>query len=334
MDNTLSKLSKAILIIATVLLITSIFLPLWVISLDAPQYPEGLEMKIYADRIGGDIDIINGLNHYIGMQTLHAENFFEFTILRYLIGFYALLCLIAMFMNKKRALYFVLWAFIIFGCVAMIDFWRWEYNYGHNLDPKAAIIVPGMSYQPPLIGYKKLLNFGAFAMPDIGGWTLFSAGVLLLFASLKESNLLKKKKINSSLVVSLSLVLLMACSTPSVSPIKINSDRCGFCEMTISNGKFAAELITQKGRVYKFDDLHCMLGYQKENSSTVFEEYYINDYSLDNVLIPAKSAFYVHNDDLHSPMRGNTAAFGVLDSAKSYATRCNKTVATWAEIEL
>jgi copper chaperone NosL len=61
----------------------------------------------------------------------------------------------------------------------MYDFWRWEYNYGHNLNPDAAIIVPGMAYQPPLIGYKQLLNFGAYSMPDIGGWIFIGVGVLL-----------------------------------------------------------------------------------------------------------------------------------------------------------
>jgi len=49
--------------------------------------------------------------------------------------------------------------FVLFGIIAMVDFWRWEYDYGHDLDPNAAIIVPGMAYQPPLIGFKQLLNF-------------------------------------------------------------------------------------------------------------------------------------------------------------------------------
>jgi hypothetical protein len=55
----------------------------------------------------------------------------------------------------------------------MIDFWLWEYDYGHNLNPNAPIIVPGMSYQPPLLGFKQLLNFGAYSYPDVGGWIMF-----------------------------------------------------------------------------------------------------------------------------------------------------------------
>ena len=73
-----------------------------------------------------------------------------------------------------------------FVILAGIDFYRWNYEYGHNLDPNAAIKVPGMSYQPPLIGYKQLLNFGAYSIPDIGGWMLTGAGILLFAVVLKE----------------------------------------------------------------------------------------------------------------------------------------------------
>ena len=82
------------------------------------------------------------------------------------------------FQKKFSDLLFVL--FVGFGIVAMVDFWKWEYQYGHDLNPDAAIKVPGMSYQPPLIGYKQLLNFGAYSMPDIGGWIFILAGLILV----------------------------------------------------------------------------------------------------------------------------------------------------------
>jgi copper chaperone NosL len=59
--------------------------------------------------------------------------------------------------------------------LALYDMWQWGYQYGHNLDPKAAISIPDMTYQPPLIGFKQLLNFGAWSLPDIGGWVLGAA---------------------------------------------------------------------------------------------------------------------------------------------------------------
>lgn len=167
------------------------FLPIWRIELSAPQYPEGLVMLIYNNALGGNVDIINGLNHYIGMQTLHADNFIEFTILPYIISFFVGFAFIAALIGKRRLLNFLFISFVIFGVIAMIDFWRWEYNYGHNLDPNAAIQVPGMSYQLPLIGYKVLLNFGAYSIPDIGGWLFIGSGLLMFITVFWENNLIR-----------------------------------------------------------------------------------------------------------------------------------------------
>ena len=90
-EQKLSFSSKILLVITALLLVISIFVPLWRIDLDAPQYPEGLNLMIYADHLGGNVDIINGLNHYIGMKTLHKEDFVEFTVLPYVIAGFAIL---------------------------------------------------------------------------------------------------------------------------------------------------------------------------------------------------------------------------------------------------
>ncbi len=193
-EKKISRNSSALLILAAVLLAISVFVPVWRIDLDAPQYPEGLRLLIYADRLGGNVDIINGLNHYIGMKTLHTEDFVEFAILPYLIGFFVIFSITAAFVKRKWLFYLLFAAFILFGVVAMVDFWRWEYNYGHNLDPNAAIIVPGMAYQPPLIGFKQLLNFGAYSIPAVGGWFFIISGALMLLAFFMETKLFKSKK--------------------------------------------------------------------------------------------------------------------------------------------
>lgn len=194
MQKKITGLSRLLLIVAAILLAVSIFMPLWYIDLDAPQYPEGLRLLIYPNKLAGDVEIINGLNHYIGMQTLHAENFIEFTVLPYIIGFFALLTLVVALIGKRVGVYTLFSLFVIFGIVAMYDFWKWEYNYGHNLSPDAAIKVPGMAYQPPLIGFKQLLNFGAYSFPDIGGWLFIGAGALMLFTVIIEWRRAKKLK--------------------------------------------------------------------------------------------------------------------------------------------
>ncbi|HET6990908.1 MAG TPA: hypothetical protein VFJ43_06265, partial [Bacteroidia bacterium] len=176
----LSVLTRILTVVAALSMITAIYLPIWRIDLAAPQYPEGLYMNIWADKLGGNIDIINGLNHYIGMKTLHANEFVEFTILPYIIWSFVFLGILTAVLNRRKIfnVYFTL--FLLFAVTAMVDFYRWEYNYGHNLNPEAPIQVPGQAYQPPLIGYKQLLNFGAYSIPDKGGWMIVASGVLLL----------------------------------------------------------------------------------------------------------------------------------------------------------
>jgi len=185
-SNTLKRWIRVVVFLCSLCMIMVLFFPIWRIELSAPQYPEGLALQIFAGKLGGDVEIINGLNHYIGMRTLHANDFIEFTVLPYFIIFFALLILITAIVNRNRLLYITTILFIAFSVLAMIDFWRWEYNYGHDLNPEAAIQVPGMAYQPPLIGYKQLLNFGAFSIPDVGGWFFIAAGVLLFACTIVE----------------------------------------------------------------------------------------------------------------------------------------------------
>ena len=141
----ISTLTKVLLLAAAVCLASSIFLPIWQIELYAPQYPEGLELQIYADSLAGDVDIINGLNHYIGMKTLHTEDFIEFSILKYIIIFFVLSFVIVAMIGRKKPLYILFGLFLFFAVISMVDFYRWNYDYGHDLDPTAAIKVPGMA---------------------------------------------------------------------------------------------------------------------------------------------------------------------------------------------
>ena len=327
--------SRVLIGLAAVALVVSIFVPLWRIELDAPQYPEGLCLKIYPNLIGGDLDIINGLNHYIGMQTLHAESFIEFTILPYIIGFYALLVFSTALVGNRKFLNFVLIAFVLFGVVAMVDFWRWEYNYGHNLNPDAAIKVPGMAYQPPLIGFKQLLNFGAYSVPDLGGWLFIIAGAVLVYVAGMEAGLFKLflKKKSASVVAILTVAGMISCGKKGPEPIQLNKDKCDFCKMTVSDYRFAAELITAKGRVYKFDDVSCMSGYIQANKDVQNAAFYIGNFKKPGELIGVMDAHFVQSDQFKSPMGGNTAAFGLTQDAQKIAKEYQTEVKKWNQVQ-
>ena len=335
MKNKLSNISRLLLLIAAIGLVIVLFTPIWRIELDAPQYPEGLSLSIHAKGLKGNVDIINGLNHYIGMKTLHNEDFIEFTVLPYCIVFFAIAFLMVAIANRRNWLNILFILFVVFGIVAMIDFWRWEYNYGHNLDPNAAIIVPGMAYQPPLIGFKQLLNFGAYSMPDIGGWIFIGAGVLSLFCVIIEWRRYKKLKVKfaPAIAVLICSVLLQSCNT-GPEAIVTGRDNCYFCKMTITDAKYGAEFITKKGKVYKFDDVHCSRSFLQSNmiEEKDIKDIYLVDFADDHSLVKAGESFLLQGEGIHGPMNGNVIAFKNEDSLKSMAVQLKGSATTWDKL--
>jgi copper chaperone NosL len=304
----LPVLIRVLIALCAVSLVFILWTPIWRIELDAPQYPEGLSLKIHANDLKGNVDIINGLNHYIGMKTLHAKDFIEFTVLPYIIIAFSILFFAVALTGSKKMLRILFGLFVLFGIVAMIDFWRWEYNYGHNLNPDAAIVVPGMAYQPPLIGFKQLLNFGAYSVPDIGAWIFIGCGVVLLIALLlgyRHTRMSAKKVIMS--ITLMSGLFLSAC-TQGPQPFKIGKDNCSHCKMTIADKRFGAEAISTTGRIFKFDDIACLQSYMK-STEAIIDKIYLVDYANGNELIDAKKALLLKDSKIRCPMHGNLIAF-------------------------
>lgn len=188
----MKSISRWIVLACAICMIGSLIFPFWKITLLAPQYPEGIVMFIYPKGVGGQVDLVNNLNHYIGMKVIDNADFPEFSILPYWLGILILAGFITFFTNKLQWLWVWISLLLLTGIVGVIDFWRWEYNYGHHLDPHAAIIVPGMSYQPPLFGYKQLLNFVAGSFPAVGAYMIIVPGILLMGIALFERRYLKK----------------------------------------------------------------------------------------------------------------------------------------------
>ena len=195
----MKRSSQIILIIASLSMIISLFLPLWDIQLSAPQYPEGLDMKIWLNKFSGDVNTISGLNHYIGMRKIEESMFPELQFMKPAIIFFIISGVLVALMRKKwiYASWFVL--FFIFAMVGFYDFWQWEYDYGHNLDPHAAIKIPGMSYQPPFLGCKQLLNFNACSFPDQGGQIIMIAGTVCFIIFIYEMFFSRKKILSAQI---------------------------------------------------------------------------------------------------------------------------------------
>jgi copper chaperone NosL len=340
--NKMSFSSRIIIAIASVAWAATYFVPIWFIFLIAPQYPEGLTMNIWLNKITGQVEIINGLNHYIGMKHISADMFPEFTYLVYIVAAFILLGLVVALVGKRKLLFGYLILIVLAGLVAMYDFYQWSYDYGHNLDPKAAIQVPGLSYQPPLIGHKTLLNFDAYSYPDTGAWIVIGSFVVLLFVWFMEwrksrqtavsSNKaalpsLKKTAFAAAIVAGLGL---SSCSAKP-EPITLGKDGCHFCKMTIMSPQFGAEVVTKKGKVFKFDDMHCVVSFLKEGSiktEDIAQTLAVN-YQNGNDFIDATKAAYVQSEQLRSPMGSNAAALANNQAAAELNKTVNGRVTNW-----
>jgi copper chaperone NosL len=196
------KRSASILLLFSCLLLAVIYtVPLWYIDLEAPQYPGGLRMYIWIHQITGTDEFtlqnINILNHYIGMEAIHPDSFAELTIMPLVLaGLIAAGMVAALLRRKGLALgWTVLLA--LAGTAGLVDFYLWIQKFGTNLDPSAPIKIEGMTYSPPFIGVKTLLNITAVSFPHLGG---LAFGGALLSASVAVYLSFKAEPVSKSAV--------------------------------------------------------------------------------------------------------------------------------------
>lgn len=324
-----SRIAIALLALA---MVSAYYVPLWQILMWAPQYPEGLEMKIWIDDLTGNVKIISALNHYIGMRHIEVSMFPEFKFMKYIVGALIVIGLLASMIGRR----FSLLAFTILvgatGVAALVDFYLWGYDYGHNLDPSAPIVVPGMSYQPPLIGTKKLLNFTAFSGPDIGGWIFLGIGLSLMALLAMEFWVYPRKYVRTIAVAS-TLLFMLSCSTEPRA-LLYGKDNCHTCKMVLMDQKFGAEIVSVKGKVYTFDDVNCMINFLNEGLLAEREVHHklVVDFTQPGKLIEAGSSFYVKSPEIKSPMASQVAAFGDYDELEKYKKELNGIYLTWGEL--
>lgn len=118
----MKKITKILLIVSSLAMITAFVTPLWMIDLEAPQYPEGLGMQIWVNKISGDLNTINGLNHYIGMKKIEPDSIKELTIMPFVLGGLIALGVITGILGKKKLLWVFTVIFLIAGIAGGVDF--------------------------------------------------------------------------------------------------------------------------------------------------------------------------------------------------------------------
>ncbi|MDX5346260.1 MAG: hypothetical protein LPJ89_03940 [Hymenobacteraceae bacterium] len=189
----MSKISRILMLLAALSLSLLFFFPMWKIYLSAPQYPEGLEMHIWINKITGNTEFalqnFNILNHYIGMEKIEPDSFKELQYMPYVVYFLMATGVLAAIFNNR---YFTAGWFVfllVCGAAGLLDFYFWLERFGTNLSSDAPIKVPGMTYVPPFLGTKQLLNFEALSLPATGA---IGVGLAMLFAAIASYILLFK----------------------------------------------------------------------------------------------------------------------------------------------
>ncbi len=163
---------------AAVTLGVASFLPLWTMTLHAPQYPAGLQLKAYGTRMEGDLSEINELNHYIGIKAIEPDGVTELRLFPFVMSLLVVSVVAGAVLVRnwrlRALLALAVWSIPV---TMLIDLQWWLYNFGHDLSPDAPFRID--EFTPRVIGSTKVMNFDSDAMVAPGFWLMVAAGVVI-----------------------------------------------------------------------------------------------------------------------------------------------------------
>jgi copper chaperone NosL len=361
--------SRILVALAAVVMLPVFFTPLWSIRLVAPQYPEGMGMHIGISEITGhdthDIQNINILNHYIGMQAIEPEAIPELEIMPVILGALIVTGLLVALLGRRWLLAAWLVAFIGLGIAGMVDFYMWKYDYGHNLSPDAPIKVPGMTYQPPLIGSKKLLNITASSYPHVGtllitlSVLLGALGVRDAFRKRKDAQHAEtsgkrprgKKRRGAPVPPTATVGLLVALSLVACGPGE-PGDRAArdgveamermvygesedpYCGELVETVRWGGEVRTRDGETLRFRSVECLTAHLLEQRTPAdrIASVKVVDFPHGWRLIDPGDAIFLHTPNLASPTRLNLLAISTDRLAVNLQEAYSGRLMDWEEV--
>lgn len=127
------------------------------------------------------------------------------------------------------------------------------------------------------------------------------------------------------------LVLFFSC-TVTPKEIDYGSDGCHFCKMTIVDEQHGAEIVTKKGKVYKFDATECMVNFLEKQNTPEIKFYLSNNYTEPKELIDATKATFLISKNIPSPMGANLSAFSNKKDALKIQNEKGGYIYTWDEL--
>jgi copper chaperone NosL len=139
----------------------------------------------------------------------------------------------------------------------------------------------------------------------------------------------------SSLIflIFISLLITLSCGSEP-EPINYGQDECDFCRMLITDNCYGCELITDKGKVFKFDEVGCMIEFAlvKNFTGDSNQKFLVTDFATPETFIKANDAFYVQNENFRSPMGLNVMAFDSEPSRQKFVAENSGHLLNWIDV--
>lgn len=357
--------SRLLIALAALALIPIYLTPVWSIRLVAPQYPEGMGMYIGVSEIWGheehDIQNINILNHYIGMQEIQPASIPELEIFPIVLLGIILTGLAVALIGRRWLMVAWLVGFVGLCIAGMVDFYLWMIDYGHNLSPDAPIKIPGMTYTPPLIGTKQLLNITASSFPHIGsaflalslglaGWGVYRSFWKRKSAqpSGKETNdtpAPRRTLAPAAVATIATLVVLTGCVERESSPKVLNSSNPDavmvygesedpYCGERVERIRWGGELRTTEGDILRFRSTECLAAYILNGNvpQDKIASLRVVDFPDSRKLIDVSDARFLHTPNLASPTGLNLMAIETDKMARNLQDAYSGPIVGWDDV--
>ncbi len=130
------------------------------------------------------------------------------------------------------------------------------------------------------------------------------------------------------------IIIVLSSCKPQIQPIKYGSDGCEFCKMTIVDKRYGTELVTTKGKVFKFDAMECMIHYmhKEENANKEFKYVLVSSFNTPETLIETQQSYILRSKNLPSPMGAYLTAFASKEKAEKAQLDKGGDVYSWSDL--
>ena len=195
-----------------------------------------------------------------------------------------------------------------------------------------------MTYQPPILGSKQLLNFTADSWPAVGGWlavVAFLLGVVALFPLVRRARTSKvvaeELTGGAKALAVIALLLVVGCSQPKMPRIAYGRADCEQCHMRIVDHRFGGLAITAKGKTNQFDSIECLANYSR--GVTGLRAVWVTDFDHPGTLVDATTARFVRKSGPTSEMGANLLAFAVNADTAAIRQRFGTGTLSWSDVQ-